>query len=274
MAAELVEQAELFAQTNGAEELPNAENAMSTEDLIADFQPPAEPISAPADDLPEKYRGKSIKEVIGMHQEAEKLLGSQGNEVGELRKVVDQFILGQRQAQQQAPEEEPLDDSEFFENPQAAISKAIERHPEVRKARDTTEQLARATSVQQIQARHPDAQQVLSNPAFKEFCFGSPIRQELFKRANDNYDFAAADELMTLFKERHAVVQQTAAAEQEQRRQQVAQASTGGGSGSNTSGSKRIYRRADIIKLMKTDPDRYEALSPEIMQAYAEGRVR
>jgi hypothetical protein len=25
---------------------------------------------------------------------------------------------------------------------------------------------------------------------------------------------------------------------------------------------------------MKSDPDRYEALQPEIMQAYAEGRIR
>ena len=30
----------------------------------------------------------------------------------------------------------------------------------------------------------------------------------------------------------------------------------------------------DIIKLMKTDPDRYQSLSDEIMKAYAEGRVK
>ena len=37
---------------------------------------------------------------------------------------------------------------------------------------------------------------------------------------------------------------------------------------------EKVYRRADIIKLMKTDPERYNALSDEILKAYAEGRVK
>ena len=44
-----------------------------------------------------------------------------------------------------------------------------------------------------------------------------------------------------------------------------------GGSGES---SKRVYRRADLIRLKMTDPQRYETLSDEIMQAYSEGRVR
>jgi hypothetical protein len=40
------------------------------------------------------------------------------------------------------------------------------------------------------------------------------------------------------------------------------------------SSRKKIYRRADIIKLMNSDPERYQALSPEILAAYAEGRVK
>jgi hypothetical protein len=39
---------------------------------------------------------------------------------------------------------------------------------------------------------------------------------------------------------------------------------------------KVVVRRyiAGLIKLMKNDPDRYQALSDEIMAAYAEGRVK
>jgi hypothetical protein len=44
-----------------------------------------------------------------------------------------------------------------------------------------------------------------------------------------------------------------------------------GGSGES---SKRVYRRADLIRLKMQDPTRYEALSDEIMQAYSEGRVK
>jgi hypothetical protein len=44
-----------------------------------------------------------------------------------------------------------------------------------------------------------------------------------------------------------------------------------GGSGES---SKKIYRRADLIQLQLKDPERYAALSEEIMQAYMEKRVR
>ena len=44
-----------------------------------------------------------------------------------------------------------------------------------------------------------------------------------------------------------------------------------GGTGES---SKRVYRRADLIRLRMTDPDRYNALESEIMAAYAEGRVK
>jgi hypothetical protein len=37
--------------------------------------------------------------------------------------------------------------------------------------------------------------------------------------------------------------------------------------------SKKSYRRADLIRLQIEDPDRYQQLQPEIMAAYAEGRV-
>jgi hypothetical protein len=44
-----------------------------------------------------------------------------------------------------------------------------------------------------------------------------------------------------------------------------------GGTGES---SKKVYRRADLIKLRMTDPDRYMALQDEIMSAYAQGRVK
>ena len=44
--------------------------------------------------------------------------------------------------------------------------------------------------------------------------------------------------------------------------------------GSGEQSAKKVYRRSDIIKLMKEDPERYMSLSNEIMAAYADGRVR
>ena len=39
-------------------------------------------------EVPPKYKGKSVEDVIKMHQEAEKLIGRLSGEVGQLRKTV------------------------------------------------------------------------------------------------------------------------------------------------------------------------------------------
>jgi hypothetical protein len=43
-------------------------------------------------ELPEKYRDKSLDDIVRMHQEAEKLIGKQAQEVGEVRKLADELI--------------------------------------------------------------------------------------------------------------------------------------------------------------------------------------
>ena len=88
----------------------------------------------------------------------------------------------------------------------------------------------------------------------------------------DDYD--AADELFSNWKERNQVAQQTAQAEKVARKSAVQSANTGNARGTSEGSRKKIYRRADLIKLMKEDPDRYMALQPEIMAAYAERRVK
>ena len=44
--------------------------------------------------------------------------------------------------------------------------------------------------------------------------------------------------------------------------------------GSDEAPTKKIFRRADIMKLMQTNPDKYDMMQDEIMSAYREGRVR
>ena len=273
MAATIIEQHELNEQTDA---LPADQEALSQEALVTDLSPAdtlaAAPEPTPEDDIPDKYKGKSIKEVISMHQSAEQLIGSQGSEVGELRKVVDTYISGQMANNQ--PPAEPEKEIDFFEDPKGAVNQAIETHPEVVEARQQAQEMRRTTSLTSLQAKHPDMEQVLNAPAFAEWVKASPIRLELYNRADKSYDFNAADELVSNFKERAATAQQVVQSETAARQTAVRQASTGSATGTGNAGSKRIYRRADIIKLMKTDPDRYEALNDEIMAAYREGRVK
>ena len=224
--------------------------------------------------LPEKYRGKSLEEVVQMHQEAEKLLGRQSSEVGELRKVVDDYISSQ--AQPPAPQQtvEPEDDIDYFTDPQAAVNRAIENHPKIREAEEYSTQYKKQASLAMLQSKHPDMQEILGDPKFAEWIKASKIRTQLFVAADQQYDADSADELFTLWKERKTVAQQTANVEKQARKQSLKAANTGNARGSAEGSRKKVYRRADIIKLMKNDPDRYQALADEIMAAYAEGRVK
>ena len=224
--------------------------------------------------LPDKYQGKSLEDVVKMHQEAEKLLGRQSSEVGELRKVVDDYISSQTQSAPQPQHVEPEDDIDYFTDPQAAVNRAIENHPKIREAEQYTADYKKQAALAALNNRHPDMQEILGDPKFAEWIKASKIRTQLFVAADQQYDADSADELFTLWKERKTVAQQTAQVEKQARKQTLKAANTGNARGSAEGSRKKVYRRADIIKLMKNDPDRYQALSDEIMAAYAEGRVK
>ncbi len=229
------------------------------------------------DELPEKYQGKDVKDIVAMHQNAEKLLGKQSSEVGELRKVVDNFIQTQTIAQQQkqAPvqAEDDLDDLDFFENPKQAISKMLENHPSVQQSRQMANQLAQQNTVAQLKANHPDFTNIVSDAKFIEWVGKSKVRSQLLRQA-DAYDYDSADELFTSWKERQEMVNSAVQTETNARRQSVKSGSTGNTKGSGEPSRKKIYRRADIVELMAKDPERYQSLAAEIRQAYSEGRVK
>ncbi len=226
-------------------------------------------------DIPEKYRGKSLKEVVQMHQEVEQVMSRHSNEVGELRKVVDEYITSQPQPQ--APQQnnvEPESDIDYFTDPQGAVNRAIDNHPKIREAERYTEDYKKQAALATLGNKHPDMQTILADTKFAEWIKASKIRTQLFVQADQEYNADAADELFSLWKERKTVAQQTANVEKQVRKQQLKAARTGNARGSGEGERKKTYRRTDIIKLMKTDPERYQSLSNEIFQAYAEGRVK
>jgi len=253
---------------------PEEENVDAIENEADEIQ--QEEVEQPQEEssLPEKYQGKSLEDVVQMHQEAEKLLGRQSSEVGELRKVVDDYIS--QSITTTAPQQyvEPEDDIDYFTDPQAAVNRAIENHPKIREAEQYTAEYKKQSSLATLQSKHPDMQEILSDPKFAEWIKASKIRTQLFVQADQGYDADSADELFSLWKERKTVAQQTANVEKQARKQSLKAANTGNARGSAEGSRKKVYRRADIIKLMRTDPDRYQALSDEIMAAYAEGRVK
>ena len=222
--------------------------------------------------LPDKYRDKSLEDVIRMHQEAEKLIGKQAQEVGEVRKLADELIK-QNLGSKQPIEKQEESEVDFFENPQKAVQATIEKHPDVLAARQASMEFKRMQIQQKLAQEHPDYTQVVGDADFQNWVKGSSVRLALYAKADAEFDYDSANELLSTFKQlRGTKAKQTEQASDAVRTKSMKAAQVDvGGSGES---SKRVYRRADLIRLKMTDPSRYESLSDEIMQAYSEGRVR
>lgn len=223
-------------------------------------------------DLPEKYRAKSLEEVVRMHQEAEKLIGKQAQEVGEVRKLADELLKQNLSSKQQRiQEEEP--EVDFFENPQKAVQATIDKHPDVLAARQAGLEFKRMQIQQKLNAEHPDFSQVVNDAEFQNWVKSSPVRVGLYAKADGEFDYDSANELLSTFKQLRGIkAKQSEQASDATRAKSMKAAQVDvGGSGES---AKKVYRRADLIRLKMTDPARYETLSDEIMQAYSEGRVR
>lgn len=223
-------------------------------------------------EIPEKYKEKTLQDVIAMHQEAEKLIGRQGTELGELRRVANSYVQSQPQARQTEVKE--TSDDDFFTNPKQAVDNAIQNHPKIREAEQLTLEMQRSKALSSLKEKHPDFTEIVKDQGFQDWIGNSKVRTELFARADRRYDYDAADELISTWKEKKQLGGKTVEMEKQARSQDIKSATTTVPSGSGEAPSKKIFRRSDIQKLIYNDPDKYEAMMPEIEKAYREGRVR
>ncbi|MCA9333656.1 hypothetical protein KC963_01280 [Candidatus Saccharibacteria bacterium] len=223
-----------------------------------------------ADLIPEKYRGKSVEDIVKMHQDTERSLSRQGQELGEIRRLADELLKLQLQ---KPKDEEKLPEVDFFENPREAVRREVESNPALLEAQRIANQTRQAQTVQLLKQMHPDYQQIIQDQQFQEWVGKSKVRQHLLKAA-DSYDLDAANELFSTFKELKAVrAQKQDDGMEAQAREKSLQAASVDSGGSGERG-KKVYRRADLIQLQIKNPAKFAALSDEITKAYAEGRVR
>ena len=192
------------------EELPKEEEAVfdtldeatPAEAVVAQPEEVVEPVED--EELPEKYSGKSTADIVRMHQEAERQMGRQSGEVGELRKIVDNFIQGQVESQTAPNADEEIN---FFDDPEAAVARAVDNHPSVKAAAKTEKEFTHQQALSVIQQKHPDIGTIFKGEDFGKWVTGSDYRMRLYTQADQNYDYQAADDLLTMFKEQPQLTQ-------------------------------------------------------------------
>ena len=234
-------------------------------------------------EIPVQYKDKSPDELITMHVNLEKVLRRQGNELGQLRRLVDQqsqLILNQtnvapKQTEKKAPE---ITAENLLNDPKGTVSTVVEQHPRVTSNDQRLNQMERQLAQEQFTRAHPTAVQDINDPNFQEWVTASPTRSKLLMKLHHEYDVGAGNELWDLWKDHKEAKE----ASENARKGRVAAVSTVKNAGGEPTG-KTIYSRAklgelqlraqagDPVALAKwNDPE----FQKEYMLAYAEDRVR
>ena len=152
-------------QPEDGETLTSLNEDIEIEEQIPEEEQP-EPSQEPTEEsIPDKYQGKDIKDIVRMHQEAEKLLGKQSSEVGELRKIVDDFVKSQIATS--SPQQQDEEDIDFFADPDKAIAKAIANHPSVKQAEEASFAMKQQQILGQLQSNHPDFIEIVQHSKYK-----------------------------------------------------------------------------------------------------------
>lgn len=201
------------------------------------------------DDPVQPDQGAEGDSQIGWYKQQ---LGRQANEIGELRKTIDEYILKQDEAT--APS--------FDEDPVAAMERLVEK-----KIAPLRQEVAgsQARSAQaRLSEQHPDYEQVVSDPAFQAWVQGSRINTAAFEAAI-NGDIDTGINLLSEYKSRNTQTRDAL---------DTSLALNRGSSSDTGARDGQVYKRADIIRKKIEDPAWYRDNHEEIMRAYAEGRVK
>jgi hypothetical protein len=260
-----LEENDVLIDLNGDTDNPEPQEA--AEEAVEAVEEPV------GNELPEKYSGKSMEDVVTMHQEAEKLAGRQGSELGELRKAVDDLLKTKlNEAKAGNEEEEKGEELDFFNDPANSVNRAVENSGTVKEMRELLKKQGQQEVMRTLSTEHPDYVDVIKDSKFVDWIKASTVRTELLQRA-DNYDLNAARELLGNWKDIKGIIDKTESINEQDRKQQRRAASTGG-RGSSEPMSRKIYRRSDLVNLMKTNPQKYMDNVEEFDKAYREKRVK
>lgn len=217
--------------------------------------------------IPERFRGKSLEDIVDMYSNLEKDHSRLGNELGQNRKLVDKLLQAELLAKQPVATVE--DELDWNYEPEKATKTLV--NSEVGKLKSELETIKRETELEKFKAKYPSYESDASSPEFIEWVQKSQYRMNLFNKNVSGIDFAAASELLDGWNDYKSdtvkVKEDTDASRKKALRDASLEKGASGG------GRKKTWSRAYIRHLRLNEPAKYEAHANEIAAAYREGRV-
>lgn len=237
--------------------------------------------------VPEKYRGKSLEDVIDMHRNLESAYGRMANDLGTQRQLTDQLLELKREQDLQNNSPDPLPQvtsGDLLDNPQETLEKLIEAKTSQnsKAALDRVQALEATLAQERFLTHHSDVNEITSSDGFNSWLSRSPLRMRDAQIAASG-DWTVADALLSEYKEYQALTQTNAEPNNPQAVDPLKAARDAAleGRGQSSSGNAakpngKIYRRADLIQLRLADPEAYNdpTFQAEIVAAYRDGRVK
>jgi len=203
------------------------------------------------------------------YKELEQFNSRQAQELGQLRQQVASMAKPEVPA---TPE--GIDVDALLDDPQAAIARVTANNPEMAEMRRELTGMRNTASLDKLRVSHPDFLDIVNTAQFNNWVSESPMRGEMHIRAT-NYDYDAGNELLNNFKAQQQTQRVSEAQTQVEDSRKTAlrdASSEGASSGSGT--AAKVFNQHELIELNRTNPEKYDAMLPEIMQAYADKRVR
>lgn len=232
--------------------------------------------------IPEKFRGKSLAEVVQSYENLEREFGRKSNEIGQLRKLTDQLLELERPKEEKKEEKKVIDSDSLLENPGEVINQVINDNPTLKKIEEQLVSRDREVAKKAFEDKHKDWKEVMGSPEFSEYVTKSQIRLQMLQKADQEYDYATADELLEDFKD---YIHRSAPApleenssktneESEKAKEEAGKSLASHSKSKSRVSSKKIYKRSQLIQMQIDNPAEYERRQEEFRKAYEEGRVR
>lgn len=271
-------------------DLNSSPNGATSDDLFLELEAPNVTSNKQEESkqTPDKYRGKSVDDLIEMHQNAERRLSQQGNELGEVRRLADSLIGVKQQTEataKRAPERKPITVEALLDNPDKVLEQKLEESSVAQRADSAAtrlDHLESSIAQQKFVSKFPKFQEDINNPDFMEWVKKNDLRANLAANAyQQNFDAAAS--LWGLWEEHKEVAGSAAsAATKNQARQKLNQARTEK-QGASEGAPAKTYSRAKLMALREKVADgdpvataqwNDEGFQSNLIQAYAENRVK
>jgi hypothetical protein len=250
---------------------------------------------APADDgLPDKFKGKSIKDVVAMYTNLESETGRLRNELGDTRadartwrSLAEELTTVSKQPAPTKREPVEITPDQLVAKPKESIQAVVEEAlaSRLEPIVNSTQSLQRNAEVDAFVRDFPNYVEVGQSQEFQHFVGKSKRRLSLAERALQKQDIGAMRDLMEQWEERRALIaelnppakepakeQPSAPTGIEGARQVATEKPGNGGAVPNT----KVFYENDVIQTLLQNPDKYysEPYQQELLKAMQEGRYK